>query len=68
MTAAAIIGLAGLGAITATMIHDIAVADNHVRSHNAEVSARRAGSRLSITQVVSPVNGGTVGVAGRLQL
>ena len=67
-TAAGIAGLVGLGTIVYSVIHDFASVDGHVRQHNADLSARHAGSRLSITPVVSHVNGGTVGVFGRLQL
>jgi hypothetical protein len=67
-TAAGIVGLVGLGAIAYSMIHDIAAVGGPVRQHNAELAARHETSRLTIAPIVSPADGGTVGVLGRLQL
>jgi len=66
---AAAVGLVGFGALAYSMIHDIAGVDNHVRAHNAKVSARQGQqSRLTIAPLVSPADGGTVGVFGRIRL
>lgn len=67
-TAAAIVGLAAFGALTYSLIHDIAGADNQVRLHNAELAASQASPRLTIAPVLSPADGGTVGVFGRLRM
>jgi len=66
-TAAGIVGLAALGATAYSLIRDIAGVDGHVRRHNAEVEARQEASRLTIAPVVSPADGGTVGVLGRIR-
>ena len=66
---AAAVGLVGFGALAYSMIHDIAGVDNHVRAHNAKISARQGQqSRLTIAPLVSPADGGTVGVFGRIRL
>ncbi len=67
-TAAGIVGLVGLGAIAYSMIHDIAAVGGPVRQHNRELAARHETSHLTIAPIVSPADGGTVGVLGRLQL
>lgn len=64
---AGIVGLAALGATAYSLIRDIAGVDGHVRRHNAEVAARQKASRLTIAPVVSPADGGTVGVLGRIR-
>jgi len=66
--AAGIVGFAVLGATTYSLIRDIAGVDGHVRRHNAEVAARQKASRLTIAPLVSPADGGTVGVLGRIRL
>jgi hypothetical protein len=68
MTAASIVGLATLAATAYSMIRDIAGADNQVRLHNAELAASQTSPRLTIAPVLSPADGGTVGVFGRLRM
>ncbi|MGB5301661.1 MAG: hypothetical protein WBO43_10670 [Gemmatimonadota bacterium] len=68
MAAAGVVGLLTLAATAYSMIHDIAGADNHVRRHNAEIVARQQAPRLTIAPVLSPADGGTVGVFGRLRM
>jgi hypothetical protein len=68
MTAAAIVGLAGVGLMMYSLIHDIAGVDDPVRRHNAEMRSRQEASRLTLAPILSPANQGTVGVAGRLRL
>ncbi|MCK5489988.1 MAG: hypothetical protein KAI98_08360 [Gemmatimonadetes bacterium] len=68
-TAAGVVALVGLGTLTYSMIHDIAGVGDHVRAHNAMVSARQGQQpRLTIAPLVSPADGGTVGVFGRFRL
>lgn len=67
LVAAGIVGLAVLGATAYSLIRDIAGVDGHVRRHNAEVAAHQKASRLTIAPVVSPADGGTVGVFGRIR-
>ncbi len=68
MAAASVVGLATLAATAYSMIRDIAGADNQVRLHNAELAASQASPRLTIAPVLSPADGGTVGVFGRLRM
>ena len=65
---ASLVALATVGVVAYSMIHDMAGVDNQVRRHNAAVAARREASRLTIAPLVSPADGGTVGVFGRLRL
>jgi hypothetical protein len=67
-TVAGIVSLVAVGAITFSMIRDIASADNQVRRHNAELAASQDSPRLTIAPVLSPADGGTVGVFGRLRM
>jgi hypothetical protein len=69
-TAAGIVSLVAIGAFTYSMIRDIAGADNQVRRHNAELAAsqEQQAPRLTIAPVLSPADGGTVGVFGRLRM
>ena len=64
-TAVAIATLTGLAI---SMIYDISSVNNEVRNRNVEMAARHETSRLTIAPIVSPADGGTVGVLGRLQL
>lgn len=66
--AALAVGAVGVAAIVYSAIHDIADADNRVRRRNAEVIARHDATRLAIVPIVSPANGGTLGVIGKLGL
>jgi hypothetical protein len=67
-TVAGIVSLVAIGAITYSMIHDIAGADNQVRRYNADLAASQKAPRLTIAPVLSPADGGTVGVFGRLRM
>lgn len=67
-TAAGIVGLVAFGALAYSLVHDIAGADNQVRRHNAEVAVSRESPRLTIAPVLSPADGGTVGVFGKIRL
>jgi hypothetical protein len=69
-TVAGIVSLVAVGAITYSMIRDIAGADNQVRSYNEELAAsqEQESPRLTIAPVLSPADGGTVGVFGRLRM
>ena len=66
MTAATVVGIAGLGAIAASIIHDIGGVNGHVKRHNAEVATRQSRPRLSVAPVVTPQGGGTIGVAATM--
>lgn len=68
MAAAGVVGLVTLAATAYSMIRDIAGADNQVRLHNAKLAASHEAPRLSIAPVLSPADGGTVGVFGRLRM
>jgi len=68
MAAAGVVGLVTLAATAYSMIRDIAGADNQVRRHNEELAASQGSPRLTIAPVLSPADGGTVGVFGRLRM
>lgn len=68
MAAAGVVGLLTLAATAYSMIRDIAGADGQVRRYNAEVAASQESPRLTIAPVLSPADGGTVGVFGRLRM
>lgn len=70
MAAAGVVGLVTLAATAYSMIRDIAGADNQVRNYNAELAAsqQQESPRLTIAPVLSPADGGTVGVFGRLRM
>jgi hypothetical protein len=68
MAAAGVVGLVTLAATAYSMIRDIAGADNQARSYNAELAASQESPRLTISPVLSPADGGTVGVFGRLRM
>jgi hypothetical protein len=68
MAAVGIVGLAALGATAYSLIRDIAGVDGEVRNHNAEVAARQEPSRLTIAPLISPADGGTVGVLGQIRM
>ena len=64
-TVALTVTLLGAGAIAAAMIIDIVEAPDHVRRAN---EARRAESlTLSLTPIILPADGGTVGFSGALR-
>ncbi|MBT8461308.1 MAG: hypothetical protein KJO44_02210, partial [Gemmatimonadetes bacterium] len=67
MPGVAVVGLLALGATAYSLIHDIAGADGEVRRHNAEVAARHRESRLSFVPVVTPRDGGTLGVVATMR-
>jgi len=68
MALAGVVGLVTLAATAYSMIRDISGVDGQVRRHNNEITAGRESPRLTIAPVLSPADGGTVGVFGRLRL
>ncbi len=56
-----------VGVILGSSIYDIAKVKSHVRAANDE-KARRAGAGISLVPRISPANGGTVGLMGRLSI
>jgi hypothetical protein len=64
---AGLVAVATVGVIAYSLIHDIAGVDGEVRRHNTEVAARRRESRLSFVPVVTPRDGGTLGVVATLR-
>jgi hypothetical protein len=65
VAAASILMLAGLGVMAFSAVYDIAKVKSHVRKANDE--KRRHVPQLSLFPVVSPANGGTAGLAGRVR-
>ena len=65
VAAASIVMLAGLGVMAFSAVYDIAKVKSHVRKANDE--KRRQAPQLSLVPVVSPANGGTAGLAGRVR-
>lgn len=68
MALAGVVGLVTLAATAYSMIRDISGVDGQVRRHNDAVTAGQESPRLTIAPVLSPADGGTVGVFGRLRL
>lgn len=64
---ASLVAVATVGVVAYSLIRDIAGVDGHVRRRNAEVAARRSESRLSVLPVVTPRDGGTLGVVATMR-
>lgn len=65
---ASLAAVATVGVVAYSMIRDISGVDGQVRRHNDEITAGQESPRLTIAPAVSPANGGTIGVFGRLRL
>lgn len=64
---ASLVAVATVGVVAYSLVRDIAGVDGRVRRRNAEVAARRSESRLSVLPVVTPRDGGTLGIVATMR-
>ncbi len=61
------VGLITLGGLAASMIYDMVSVDNTVRKRNEALAAEHWSRRVAVTPVLSPADGGTVGLQGTVR-